>query len=184
MPNDLTRLRQMGEACYRLGRWGSVRPEISENPPLSGFFVLQIMDIRKAKEVESDMNENRQGSGRRPKRKAPKTAFRKGQSGNPRGRPKKTEEERDLVAACKAKVPAALAVIERIMKSGQNERNQLSAAMAIIERAYGKAVETRNVNVKRTIADLDDAELASIAAGGGEGIAESAGGPQESQQFH
>ena len=83
------------------------------------------------------MPANRQGT----ERKAPKTAFKPGKSGNPSGRPKRTQEELDLIAACKAKTPAALEVIENIMRNGQNERNQLSAAMAIIERAWGKPVQ-------------------------------------------
>lgn len=68
--------------------------------------------------------------------------FKKGQTGNPNGRPKKTQEELNLVAACKAKTPAALAVIEQIMEKGQSERTRLAAAQAIIERAYGKPKET------------------------------------------
>lgn len=72
--------------------------------------------------------------------------FRKGQSGNPGGRKPKTPEELDLIAACKAKTPAALAVIESIMVDGENERNRLAAANAIIERAYGKPKETVEVD--------------------------------------
>ncbi len=74
-------------------------------------------------------------------RKAPKTAFKAGQSGNPNGRPKRTPEELDLIAACKERTPAALAVIESIMMEGENERNRLAAATAIIERAHGKPVQ-------------------------------------------
>jgi hypothetical protein len=73
--------------------------------------------------------------------------FAAGQSGNPGGRPKRTEEELDLIAACKDRSPAALAVIESIMLEGENERNKLSAAMAIIERGYGKPKETVDTNV-------------------------------------
>lgn len=62
-------------------------------------------------------------------------------SGNPGGRPKRTEEELDLIAACKDKTPAALAVIESIMTSGQSERTRLAAAISIIERGHGKAVQ-------------------------------------------
>jgi hypothetical protein len=67
--------------------------------------------------------------------------FVKGQTGNPKGRPKRTQEELDLIAACKAKTLDALEVIESIMVGGENERNRLSAALAIIERGYGKPVQ-------------------------------------------
>lgn len=88
------------------------------------------------------MSENTPKTGKRP---APKTAFVKGQSGNPGGRPKKTPEQFELEAACKAKTPDALAVIESIMLNGENERNRLAAAQAIIERAYGRPVERKEV---------------------------------------
>lgn len=67
--------------------------------------------------------------------------FKPGQSGNPGGRPKRTAEELDLITACKEKTGAALAVIESIMISGENERNRLAAAQAIIERGHGKPKE-------------------------------------------
>ncbi|MBR8343063.1 hypothetical protein KDX40_04835 [Burkholderia ambifaria] len=87
------------------------------------------------------MAENSSKTGDRPGR------FKKGKSGNPGGRPKKTAEELDLIAACKDRTPAALAVIESIMLKGENERNKLSAALALIERAYGKPKETVEANV-------------------------------------
>ena len=92
------------------------------------------------------MSQNRQGSDK-PQRKAPKTAFPKGKSGNPGGRPAKTAEELDLIAACKAKTPRALDVMVHIMESGDVEKNRLAAAMAIIERAYGKPVQPQDVNI-------------------------------------
>lgn len=75
------------------------------------------------------------------KRKPRGKPFKAGESGNPGGRPKRTAEELDLIAACKDRTPAALAVIESIMMKGENERNRLAAAQAIIERGYGKAVQ-------------------------------------------
>ena len=67
--------------------------------------------------------------------------FQVGKSGNPGGRPKLTVEVLDLVAACKNKTPDALAVLERIMMNGESERNQMAAAMAIIERGHGKPIQ-------------------------------------------
>lgn len=90
------------------------------------------------------MSENRQRTDS-PKRKAPKTAFPKGQSGNPGGRPKRTAEEIDLIAACKDKTEAALDVLLAIMEGGENERNRITAALAIIERGHGKAVQPTTI---------------------------------------
>lgn len=77
-----------------------------------------------------------ENTGKKPR--GPGRRFQAGQSGNPAGRAKKTDEERDLEALCRERTPDALAVIERIMTSGENERNQLTAAQIIIERGYGK----------------------------------------------
>lgn len=80
-------------------------------------------------------------------RKAPPKAFKPGQSGNPGGRPKKTPQELDLIAACKAKTPEALAVITKIMQTGDKDSVRLAAAQSIIERAYGKPVQPADVSV-------------------------------------
>ena len=71
----------------------------------------------------------------------------KGQVLNPGGRPKKTVEELDLIAACKAKTPDALDVMVNMMHNGEQEKNRLTAAMAIIERAYGKPVQPQDVSL-------------------------------------
>lgn len=64
-------------------------------------------------------------------------AFVKGKSGNPSGRPKQTQQELDLVQACREKTPKALDKLESLMDS-DNEAVALKASLAIIERAYGK----------------------------------------------
>lgn len=80
-------------------------------------------------------------------RKAPPKGFKPGVSGNPSGRPKKTPQELDLIAACKAKTPEALAVIVKIMETGDKDSVRLAAAQSIIERAYGKPVQPADVSV-------------------------------------
>lgn len=67
--------------------------------------------------------------------------YKKGQSGNPSGKPKMTQEARDVIESCKLLSPAALEVIKEIMMNGENEKNRLTSALAIIERAWGKPMQ-------------------------------------------
>lgn len=67
--------------------------------------------------------------------------FRKGMSGNPGGRPKRTEDEVALAEACRAKTREALAVVESLMRGSDNDRVRLAAAQFIIERGWGRAPE-------------------------------------------
>lgn len=77
--------------------------------------------------------------------------FVKGVSANPTGRPKKTAEELDLIAACKDKTPSALSAIVGIMENGEKEDSRLKAALAIIERAYGKPVQPTETNLSGSL---------------------------------
>lgn len=86
--------------------------------------------------------ENRQKTDKRP---APKTAFAPGKSGNPGGRPKKTDAEFELEAACKAKSSEALGVMVGLMTEAKNDSVRLQAALAIIERAHGKPLQRSEV---------------------------------------
>lgn len=72
--------------------------------------------------------------------------FKKGVSGNPGGRPKRSGQELDLINACKSKSSEALDTLIDIMKNG-GERNRITAAIAIIERGYGKAVQPTDMNL-------------------------------------
>ena len=88
------------------------------------------------------MSENRFKTGRR---QLPRTEFQPGRSGNPGGRPKRTPDERDLMAACRAKTPEALDRITELMEHADKDSVCLHAAMWIAERAYGKAVQPTEV---------------------------------------
>ena len=103
------------------------------------------------------MSANRPKTG---KRKASWTAFRPGQSGNPKGRPKRTPQEFQLIEACQEKAPTALVVIETLMRSAKKESVRLDAAIFLIERGYGKAIET----FQQVQNPLDEASTAVLLA--------------------
>lgn len=87
----------------------------------------------------------------KPKAKPRGKPIAKGQVLNPGGRPKKTPQELDLIAACKSKTPEALDVIMEIMVNGEKEQTRLTAALSIIERAYGKPVQPQDVAVSGSL---------------------------------
>lgn len=84
------------------------------------------------------MSENRRNTG---VKRVPRTAFKPGQSGNPGGRPRRTPEEITLAAACAAKTPEALQTILGLMEHAEKDSTRLSAAIWILERAHGKALQ-------------------------------------------
>lgn len=104
------------------------------------------------------LSENRQKTD---KRAAPKTAFAPGKSGNPGGRPKKTDAEFELEAACKAKAPEALGVMVSLMTGAKNDSVRLQAALAIIERAHGKPLQRSEVRTG-PLDDLPHDELKAL----------------------
>ncbi len=96
-----------------------------------------------------------------PKRGRGNPAFVKGQSGNPGGRPKLTDEQKqikfDLVHSCRLLAPEALEVLKDLMDNAKQDSVKLAAAQAIMERAYGKAVQPTD----NTHRDGDSSEFLS-----------------------
>lgn len=97
-------------------------------------------------------------------------SFKPGQSGNPGGRPKNTQERKDALAAIRSLAPNAADVIAQILADEKAPPAvRLKAANDVLDRTYGKAEATVHL-------DADKAKLASdiraaverIKAGGGE----------------
>lgn len=69
------------------------------------------------------------------KRRAPSSAWKPGQSGNPGGRPKDIAEVRDLARLHTA---AAIAALVKIAETGKSESARVSAADALLDRGWGR----------------------------------------------
>ena len=83
------------------------------------------------------MSANREGT----ERKAPKTAFKPGQSGNPKGRPKQTQEQKDALEQIRAMAPEAVAQLRKMINDPKTRADaRIRAIEIVLERTYGKAV--------------------------------------------
>lgn len=69
-----------------------------------------------------------------------KTSFKPGQSGNPSGRPKRTEAEKDALEQIRKLAPDVPELLKSIMQDKKaSPAYRLKAAEMILDRAYGKA---------------------------------------------
>ena len=93
------------------------------------------------------------------KRKAPRTAFKPGQSGNPSGRPAKTEEMRRIEDMAKEHSPAALLALVDEAKNGKGAP-RVAASVALLDRAWGRPVDRQESGAPGAFAeDLTDDQL-------------------------
>jgi Family of unknown function (DUF5681) len=75
--------------------------------------------------------------------------WKKGQSGNPGGRPKAIREVTELA---RQQTPLALAALTRIATSGKSESACVAAATALLDRGWGKPAQT----IEATVHQQDD----------------------------
>jgi hypothetical protein len=87
--------------------------------------------------LERSLFENRAGE---IKRRAPSTAFKPGQSGNPGGRPKGL---RDVVELARLHTPAAIESLVRVMNSDKSPPAAVVAAsVALLDRGWGRPMQS------------------------------------------
>ena len=111
--------------------------------------------------------------------------WKKGESGNPQGSQKRRlitgNIERALSeAAASGNGNKARAIAEQVVKMA--EEGDRWAIQFVTERTEGRP--DQNVNIRQTARELSDADLANIAAGSGEGVAEPQSGAEVASKLH
>jgi hypothetical protein len=97
--------------------------------------------------------------------------FRKGQSGNPGGKPKELKE---IKLEARKMSFDALKTLETVCKNSKSPAAaRVAAANAILDRAYGKPAHfiSGDADQFRDVVEMSDAELMAIAAAGKGGAA-------------
>ncbi len=79
-----------------------------------------------------------QNTSKQARRKTPRTAWKKGQSGNPGGRPKEVKEVKMLA---RQHTKEALEILVEMMKNGSPDRTRVAAAEALLDRAWGRPTQ-------------------------------------------
>lgn len=83
--------------------------------------------------------------------------FEKGKSGNPRGRPKQTQEQKDALAMIRDLAPEAVERLREIIRDNNvRVEARLKAIEIILERTYGRAYanEVSNSEPVKVIIDV------------------------------
>lgn len=92
------------------------------------------------------------------KRKAPKHAWKPGQSGNPSGRPRTDYRVVDL---CRAHTPEAVDTLVTVMRWAKNENARVAASKELLNRGWGCAPQV--IDLGDSFRDHGDALLEKLA---------------------
>src|SRR5262252_6226016 len=114
----------------------------------------------------------------------PGRKFQPGQSGNPGGKPKAIVE---VAAAARERTTEAIETLNKIMTDKDATASaRVSAAVAILERGWGKAPQTVNLRRDSDLREMTDDELIAIATGtaGPDGGEDPAPAPNGSDKPH
>jgi len=103
--------------------------------------------------------ENRPKQTRPGKRKAPRTAWKKGQSGNPGGRPKEVAEVRELA---RQYTEQSIQTLVTLMQSAGSERTRLAAASELLDRGYGRPPQAIDLGGPIQIVNYDSERLSKL----------------------
>ena len=111
--------------------------------------------------------------------------------GTPRGTPPvliaPAQERRELREAAREFSSDALDALVKICRSGHSESARVAAANALLDRGYGKPVQTIDSTVRKQPGELTgitDAELEHIAKSSGDGASASTHGKTKPDRIH
>ena len=101
------------------------------------------------------------------KRKVPKTAWKKGHSGNPGGRPREVAE---VKALARQHCEEAIRSIVELMHTAKHERTRLAAASELLDRGFGRPAMALDLGgpiqifgySAHRLAELSDEELRQL----------------------